>query len=164
MAYDVTTTPSVDDATKLADYTRLRDAARALAGAMGGVVLAQGGSLDEFLSDTTEVDLPNGPGAAGWPVDGTHLGYVTVELQVVAIRHPDAAGTVTCTVDLYNVTDAGAVASSAVAVSLTTTAATAGASSALTLPTSVKRFKARIKTSDGTRLVAAVWRLVAKGS
>ena len=162
MAYDVTTTPAVNDATKLDDYTRLRDALRALASAMGGVVLAQGGSLTSFVSDTTEVDLPAGPGAAGWPVDGTHLGYVSVTLEVVAIRQ--LAFTVTCTVDLYNVTDGAQVASSPVAVSLTTGAATAQASAALTLPASVKRFKARIKTSDGTRPVAAVWRLVAKGS
>lgn len=164
MAADFTTTPAADDATLLTDYTRLRDTCRALAVALGGVVLAQGGSLDAFIEDTTEVDLPLGPGAAGWPVDGTYLGYAVagVVLEIVAQRHPSVGSTVTCTVDLYNVTTPGQVASSPVAISLATANATAQASGALTLPTSVARFKARIKTSDGTKKVAAIWRLVAR--
>lgn len=164
MAADFNTTPAVDDATKLDDYTRLRDTTRALAAAMGGIPVLQGGDLDEFISDTTEVTLPKAFGDVGAEIDGTHLGFVAVVLEVVARRHPDAAGTVTCTVDLFNVSAGAQVASSAVAISLTTTAEFHQKSVALTLPASVQRFRFRIKTSDGTRLVAARARVVAKGS
>lgn len=162
MAYDVTTTPAVDDATKQGDYTRLRDGLRALASAMGGVVLRQGGNLKTFVTDTTEVPCEPCGGTAGFEVDGTYLGYVTVLLEVVAIRHPDA-GSVTCTVDLYDLTAAATVASSAVAISLSTANPTHQKSVALTLNASVRRYYARIKTSDSTKPVAAEWRLVAKG-
>lgn len=163
MAFDVTTTPAINDATKLGDYTRLRDALRALSSAMGGVVLRQGGSLEAFIVDTTEAPVPFSGGTAGFEIDGTYLGYVTVVLEVVAIRHPDVSTTVTCTVDLYDVTTPGVIASSAVAISLSTALATHQKSVALTLPASVKRYYARIKTSDGTKPVACEWRVVAKG-
>lgn len=163
MAFDVTTTPAINDATKLGDYTRLRDALRAVASAMGGVVLRQGGSLEAFITDTTEVPVPFSGGNAGFEVDGTYLSYVTVTLEVVAQRHPDVGTSVTCTVDLYDATTGAAVASSAVAITLSTANATHQKSTAITLPASVKRIYARIKTSDGTKPVAAEWRLVAKG-
>lgn len=166
---DLTTTPATDDATKLDDYTRLRDAGRGLASAMAGVVAWQGGALDEFEESLTAVTLRNAFGDAGAEIDGTHLGLVaavggSVVLEVVAIRHPDSAGTVTCTVDLYNVTAAAVVASSSVAISLTTAAATHQKSGALTLPTSVQRYRVRILTSDATRAVAAIARVVVKGA
>jgi hypothetical protein len=164
MAFDVVTTPAVGAPTKVSDYVRLRDALRAAAAALAGVPLWQGGDLERFITDTTEVDLPAAFGAPGVEIDGTYLGYVSVYLEVVAIRHPDAAGTVTCTVDLFNVTDAGQVAGSPVAISLSTTAATYQKGTAITLPASAKRYRARIKTSDGSRAVAAVVRVVAKGS
>jgi hypothetical protein len=165
MAADFTTTPAVDDATKLDDYTRLRDTTRALAAAMGGLPLwGWHGDLDDYIEDTTEVTLPKACGDVGQEIDGTHLGYVAVYLEIVARRRSDAAGTVTCTVDLYNVSDGAVVASSATAISLTSTADFHAKSVNLTLPASVKRFRARIKTSDTTRAVAARVRVVAKGS
>lgn len=164
MAFDVTTTPAIDDATKQGDYTRLRDALRAVASAMGGVVLRQGGSLEAFIIDTTEVPVPFSGGNAGFEVDGTYLGYVTVTLEVVAIRHPDTATSVTCTVDLYDATTGAQIASSPVAITLSTANATHQKSTALTLPTSVKRMYARMKTSDALKPVACEWRLVAKGA
>ena len=163
MAYDVTTTPAINDATKLGDYARLRDAARAAAGAVAGAVLRQGGSLEAFIVDTTEVPVPFSGGNAGFEIDGTYLGYTTVVLEVVAIRHPAVSTSVTCTVDLYDATTPGVIASSAVPITLSTAAATHQKSVALTLPTSVKRYYARIKTSDGTKPVACEWRVVAKG-
>lgn len=163
MAYDVITTPAINDATKLGDYTRLRDGLRAVASAMGGVVLRQGGSLEAFITDTVEAPVPFSGGTAGFEIDGTYLGYVTVTLEVVALRHPDVSTTVTCTVDLYDATTPGVIASSAVAVSLSTANPTHQKSVALTLPASVKRYYARIKTSDGTKPVACEWRVVAKG-
>ena len=84
--------------------------------------------------------------------------------MIMAVRGPDVSSSVTCTVDLYNVTDAAQVASSAGAITLSTGSVTHQKSTALTLPTSVKRFRVRIKTSDGTRPVAAVARVVVKGA
>jgi hypothetical protein len=164
MGFDVVTTPSIDDATKQNDYTRHRDALRALASAMGGVVLWQGGDLEEFQLDTTEVTLRKAGGDPGFEIDGQYLGYVTVILEAVAIRDPSPGTNVTCTVDLYNVTDSAAVASSAVAITLNSAAAVHQKSVALTLPASVKRYRVRIKTSSGTQGVAAIARVVAKGS
>ena len=166
---DLNTTPATDDATKLDDYTRLRDAGRGLASAMAGVVAWQGGDLEEFEAATSETTLRKAFGVAGVEIDGTHLGLVTsvggsVILEVVAIRRFDVSTTVTCTVDLYNVTAGAVVASSPVAISLTTAAATHQKSSALTLPTSVQRYRVRIKTSDGTKPVAAIARVVVKGA
>lgn len=162
MAFDVTTTPAIDDATKQADYIRLRDAARALAGALGGTVLRQGGSLSSFITSTTEVPCEPCGGDAGFEIDGTYLGYVTVVLEVVAKRDADVATSVTCTVDLYDVNAPGAVASSAVAITLSTANATHQKSVALTLNASVRRYYVRIKTSDAAKAVAAEWRVVAK--
>jgi hypothetical protein len=166
MAFDATTTPATDDATKLGDYTRLRDCARALVGATAGVIVLQGGDLDAFITDTSEVTLPKAFGDVGAEIDGTFLGFsgVTVVLEVAAMRHQDVGSTVTCTVDLYNVTDAAAVASSAVAISLSTGSVTHQKSTALTLPTSAKRFRFRIKTSDAAKAVAAIARVVVKGA
>lgn len=166
MAIDLSTTPAVDDATKLGDYTRLRDAARGLVGATAGVIVWQGGDLDAFIIDTTEATLPKAFGDAGAEIDGTLLGFsgVTVVLEVVALRQQDVATTVTCTVDLYNVTDSAAVASSAVAISLSSGNTTHQKSAALTLPTSVKRFRVRIKTSDAAKPVSAIARVVVKGA
>ena len=164
MPLDLTTGAAVGTATKADDDLRRRGNERALIGSPLGLCLIQWGSLDAFLADTTEVDLPYGAGAAGFEIDGTLAGYVAIYLEVVAIRHPDAAGTVTCTVDLYNVTTPGQVASSPVAISLTTANATHQKSGSLTLPASVARFKVRGKTSDATRLVAAIVRVMAKGS
>lgn len=166
MAIDLSTTPSVDDPTKLGDYTRLRDAARGLVGATAGVIVWQGGDLDAFIVDTSEVTLPKSYGDVGAEIDGTLLGFsgVTVVLEVMAVRSPDVSSSVTCTVDLYNVTDAAAVASSAVAITLSTGSVTHQKSTALTLPTAVKRFRVRIKTSDGSKPVAAIARVVVKGA
>lgn len=166
MALDLNTTPATDDATKLNDYTRLRDSGRALVGATAGVIVWQGGDLDAFIVDTSEVTLPKSYGDVGAEIDGTFLGYagVTVVLEAMAVRGPDVTSSVTCTVDLYNVTDAAAVASSAVAITLSSGSVVHQKSVALTLPTSVKRFRVRIKTSDGTRPVAAVARVVVKGA
>ena len=166
MALDLTTTPSTDDATKLNDYTRLRDSSRALVGATAGVIVWQGGDLDAFIVDTTEVTVPKAYGDVGAEIDGTFLGFsgVTVVLEVMAVRGPDVSSSVTCTVDLYNVTDSAAVASSAVAITLSTGNVTHQKSTALTLPTAVKRFRVRIKTSDAAKPVAAIARVVVKGA
>lgn len=169
MAFDANTTPAVDDATKLDDYTRLRDNIRALAGGMAGLVVWQGGDLEEFEIATTETTLRKAFGDAGAEIDGTHLGLVatvggSVVLEVVAIRQYDVVASVVCTVDLYNVTAGAAVAGSAVAVTLATGAATHQKSSGITLPASVARYRVRIKTSDGAKPVAAIARVVIKGA
>jgi hypothetical protein len=164
---DLTTTPAVLDATKLDDYTRLRDAARALAGAAAGVVLWEGGDLDAFETSTVEVTLRKAWGDAGVEVDGTYLPLLatiggSVFLEVVARRVVGGAA-VTCTVDLYNVTTGAQVAGSAVAISLTTDNETKQKSGAITLASGVNSYRARIKSSTGTD-VAARARVVAKGA
>lgn len=162
MALDLTTTPSTGDATKTSDYTRLRDNDKELAGAAAGITAAWGGSLKDFVDDTTEVDLDDG---GEWEVDGTHLAACEVYLEVNVKRGPDGlGGSVTVTVDLYNVTTAAQVASSPVATALTTTTTTPAKSVALTLATGVNRYKARAKVNDATKPCAVKWRLLVRGS
>ena len=164
---DLTTTPTVLDAVKLDDYTRLRDAGRALAAAAAGVVLWDGGDLDAMETSLTEITLRKAFGDPGIEIDGTYLPLLatiggSVFLEVVARRAP-GAGAVTCTVDLFNVTTGLAVASSAVAVSLTTDNETKQKSGAITLATGVNNYRARIKSSTGAEVAARV-RVVAKGA
>lgn len=164
MALDLTTTPSVGNATKLTDYQRLRDNDKELAGAAAGVPHLLGGSLKEFIAATSETDLDDG-WIAGLEIDGTHLAACDVYLEVNVKRGPDGlGGSVTVTVDLYNVTTGAQVASSAIATALTTTAVTHAKSSALTLAAGVNRYKARLKVSDATKPCAAVARVVIRGS
>src|SRR5207237_3174689 len=109
MSFDTSTTPSSGDDTQLSDYTRLRDNDKSLAGAAN--VHDLGGGLEKFIEDTSFVDLPD-----GWDceIDGTELAGRTVKLEVNVIA--EIASAVTVTVQLYNITDASAVASSDVAV------------------------------------------------
>lgn len=165
---DLTTTPSTDDATKLDDYTRLRDALRGSAPAvLAGVPVIDWGNIDAMIPQTSEVTLPGGFGDLGVEVDGTLLALLagvggSVFLEVSARRAPGGA-TVTCTVDVYNVTTGAQVASSAVAISLTTDNVTKQKSGALTLASGVNAYRFRIKSSTGTG-VAARARLVIKGA
>ena len=164
---DLTTTPTVLDATKLDDYTRLRDACRALLGATCGIPVFDGGDLDAMESSTSFVTLRNAYGDPGVEVDGTWLSLMqgvggVVYLEVIARRVPGGAS-ITLTVDLYNVTTGAAVASSEVAISLTSDAAVKQKSSNLTLASGVNNYRARIKTS-GPSAGAARVRLVVKGN
>lgn len=164
MALDLTTTPSVGDATKVADYTRLQANDKELAGAAAGCAHVLGGSLKEFIAATSETDLDEG-WVAGVEIDGTHLAACDVYLEVNVKRGPDGlGGSVTVTVDLYNVTTSAQIGSSPVATALTTTTVTHAKSVALTLTTGVNRYKARIKVSDATKPCAAVARVVIRGS
>lgn len=166
---DLTTTPVVDDATKLDDYTRLRDALRGSAPAVfAGVPVLDWGDLDAFDANTVEATIRKGFGDVGVEIDGTLLSLLAgvggaVFLEVVARREPGAA-TATCTVDLYNVTTAAQVASSAVAISLSTDNETGQKSSALSLASGVNKYRVRMKTSNAATPVAARVRLVVKGA
>jgi hypothetical protein len=164
VAIDVTTTPAVGDATKTTDYARLRDNDKELMGAAAGCAHLLGGSIKEFIAATSETDLDEG-WIAGCEIDGTHLAACEVILEVNVKRGPDGlGGSVTVTVDLFNVTTAAQIASSLIATVLSTTTVTHGKSSALTLTTGINRYKARIKVSDATKPCAAVARVVIRGS
>ena len=142
MAYDATTTPASGADTQLVDYTRLRDCIRSLAGSGSSHDL--GGSLDQFLEDTSFVDLPD-----GWEceIDGTELAGRSVYFEVNAWIEVAVACTVT--LRLYDVTGAAAVASSDVAIVSPGLTRTQGKSGALTLNASLRRYKAQIKGSIG---------------
>lgn len=166
---DLTTTPAVDDATKLDDYTRLRDALRGSAPAIvAGLPVLDWGDLDAFETSTSEVTLRKGFGDPGVEIDGALLSLLagvggSVFLEVVARRDVGTA-TATGTVDLYNVTAGAVVAGSPVAISLTSDAETSQKSGALTLAASVAKYRIRIKTSNAATPVAARARLVIKGA
>lgn len=162
MALDLTTTPPVGQATELTDFEQLLNNDKELAGAAAGVSIPLGGSLNEFVTDTSEVDL-----AEGWEreIDGTHLAACEVLLEVNVERGPDTAGgNVTVTVDLYDVTAGAQVGSSPVAVVLASTARTHSKSVALSLAAAVRRYKARIKVSDALKPCAAVAWVVIRGA
>ena len=153
MAYDVTTTPSVGDATKRSDYTRLRDAVKALA----GIRHFLGGSLDKFVQDTTYVDAPDGFEVE---IDGTNLSGLSVYLEANAVCEVTAA--VSCDVKLQYWTGAAwaDVAGAAASVALTTAYARGwNKSSTFTLPSGVNRIKFVYKGTTGAanRVAAAAW-------
>lgn len=153
---------TIGAATRQDDYVRLRDTIREAAGAIAGVGCELGGSLKDFVVATTEADLDD-----GWEreIDGTHLAACEVYLEVNVKRGPDGlGGSVTVTVDLYNITAGAQVASSPIATALTTETRTHAKSTALTLPTSLARYKARAKVSDATKPCAVVARVVIRGS
>lgn len=166
---DLTTTPTVDDATKLDDFTRTRDALRGSAPAIvAGMPVLDWGDLDAFEVSTSEITLRKGFGAPGVEIDGALLSLLagvggSVFLEVVARRQPGTANA-TATIDLYNVTAGAQVAGSAVAISITSDAEASQKSGALTLAASVAKYRIRIKTSNAATPVAARVRLVIKGA
>lgn len=166
MAFDVTTTPAEDDATKLTDYVRLRDAARYLAPATAGVTLASGGSLDAFVTDdSVMVPVPFSGGTSGVEIDGAYLGYASVWLEVVVRRYPSATSDALATIDVWEATTGAAVASSEINEIITSSASQHRKSTAFTLASVVRRYYVRMRTNVtyGSIPVACEWRIVAKG-
>lgn len=158
MGLDVAVVPSVGDATKVSDYQRLRDNDVAL---QAGDAHDFGGDLRAYITDTTEVDLPN---SSELEIVGANLAgrsvYVEVTCQARMADGSAWTGSVTCTVDLYNVTAVAPVASSAVATVLSSETRTRNMSSAITLGAATNRYKIRIKSSSALRGVAARVRVV----
>lgn len=164
MALDVVTTPSQDDATKLNDYTRLRDNDRiAAVPTIAGAALLLGGSHDDYEYGTAFARLPRGP---AFEIDGALQGYVSIYLEVDAVREPAASSTVSAVFDLYNATDGAVVAGSEVTVSVDVAHPTSkhGKSTTFTLNTGVKRYYFRLKSGTINVGVGGFCKLVAKGS
>lgn len=159
---------TIGEATKQDDYVRLRDTIKEAAGGIAGVGTELGGDLSRFIVATTETDLPDG---VEREIDGTHLAACEVYLEVMVQRGHDIygaspGGSVTVTVDLYNVTAGAQVSGSPVATALTTPlfTRTHAKSTAVTLATGVNRYKARAKVSDASSPCAVVARVVVRGS
>ena len=141
MGYDTTVTPSVGDATKRSDYTRLRDSIKSVRQQEWEL----GGSLAAYIEDAADtwVDLPD-----GWQktIDGTDTPSLGVYLEVYG-RAEDGT-VVTITFRLYNVTTAAAIASSEVTLVSPGATATRNESSTLTLTTGANVYKGQIKRSN----------------
>jgi hypothetical protein len=158
MSFDVTTSVAIGQATKVSDYARLAASIKALA----GISHYLGGDLSSFISDTTYTNLTTE--WLEWEIDGTNLSGLSVYLEVNVKAHPDNSGTVTVSVQLFNVTTTAAVASSEVAVAALAAGARAHSkSSAITLATGINKYKAQIKTSDAAKLVSGVARVSIRG-
>jgi hypothetical protein len=157
LAYDVSTTPTVGDATKVNEYTRLRDAIKALSASCNHNL---GGSLSQFVSDTTYANLPD---YLEWEIDGTNLSGLSVYFEVNMQCGPTLSSC-TGSMQLYNVTTAAAIASSAVSVIFSSVNERGHTkSAALTLTSGINRYRAQIKTSDATKVVAGVARVSIRG-
>lgn len=163
MAVDFEFLPNVGDPIELTDYTRLRDNDRALAGALGGVVLWTGGNIDFMVDDTSAVALPGSQGGAGFEIDGTYLTYTEVRLEATARRAQDS-GPGNVSFDLYNVTDGAPVAGSFFSLALSSLNATHGKSFAFALANGMKRYQVRLYVSDVNVPVGAMARVVARGA
>jgi hypothetical protein len=149
MSWDVTTTPPVGQATKRSEYTRLRDSLKSVrqqSWSFGGSLLA----FETVAAADTYVDLPD---SAEIEINGDDLSGLSAFLEVNAIGMDATAVTITC--QLYNVTAAAAVASSAVTVVNPGTTRTRGVSSTITLAAGNNRYKVQIKRSVTTAGVAA---------
>lgn len=168
MALDVTTTPALNDATKLNDFIRLRDNDRIGAmPAMAGATLLQGGAFDEFIYSTAFVRLPFCP---AFEIDSALAGYVSVYLEVEAVREPGVGVTVNAVFDVWNLTTGAVVAGSEVTVPVDVAHPSIGGSTkhakstAFTLAAGVNRYYIRIKTGTTDQSVGGFARIVAKGA
>jgi hypothetical protein len=158
------TVPSVGNATKADEAIAFRDNDRICgAGVVAGHPLLIGGSHDDFEYGTTYARLPDCP---AFEIDGALAQYVTVYLEAEAIREPSASGTVSCVVDLYNLTDAAQVSGSelTISVDVANPSTKHGKTSSFTLNSGVKRYHFRIKTGTSLVGVAAWVKLVGKSS
>lgn len=164
MALDVTTTPALNDATKLNDYTRLRDNDRIGAmPAMAGATLLQGGSHDALIYATTFQRLPDCP---AFEIDAALASYVSIYLEVEAVREPAYGSTVNAVFDLWDATTGAVVSGSevTVAVNVNHPSSVHQKSTAFSLPAGVKRYYVRLKSGTTDIGVAGFARVVAKGA
>lgn len=149
MAYDVTTTPSVGDATKRSDYTRLRDAIKSVRQQDWDL----GGSLNVYdiaVAADTWVDVPD-----SWQkeINGDDLSGLGARFEVNG--RGDSATNVTITLRLFNVTAGAAVASSEVTLTNPGATPTRGVSSTVTLAAGDNVYKPQFKRSVNTVGIAA---------
>jgi hypothetical protein len=152
--YDVTTTPAAGDATKIDDYTRLRDSIRSVASV--GTVHDFGGDLEEFVTDSSFIRAPK---SRTLQISGDDAGGRTVLFEINVVC--DAAATVEMV--LWNLTANAAVASSTLSVVLGAAGVvTHSISSALTLATGFALYEIRIRRVSGGN-VAGWGRVVARG-
>lgn len=161
MAVDVTTTPALNDATKLNDYIRLRDNDRSAAFPVSaGAPLLLGGSYAEFVDGTSYVRLPQSP---GFEVDGALAAYNNVYLEADAIR-ADGASTVSAVFDLWDATTGASVAGSELTISVDVAHPSTkhGKTTAFTLNSGVRRYYFRIKSGSAGVQVAGFCKLVGK--
>ena len=130
---------------------------------VAGAPLLIGGSFSEFVSGTSYVRLPQSP---GFEIDGALAQYVSVYLEVDAIRGDDVGSTVNAVVDLWDATGSATVAGSEVTVSVDVAhpLTKPGKSSAFTLNAGVRRYYFRLKSGSVGVNVAAFAKLVAKTS
>lgn len=164
MPIDVTTTPALNDATKLNDYIRLRDNDRIAAmPAMAGATLLQGGSHDAFIYSTSFQRLPNCP---AFEIDSALASHVSVYLEVEAVREPAVGVTVNAVFDVWNVTTGAVVAGSevTVAVDVAHPSSKHSKSTAFSLAAGVNRYHVRIRTGTVDLSVGGFARIVAKGA
>jgi hypothetical protein len=164
MAFDATTTPALNDATKLNDYIRLRDNDRIGAmPAMAGATLLQGGSHDAFIYSTAFQRLPNCP---AFEIDAALGAYVSVYLEVEPVREPGVGVTVNAIFDVWNVTTGAVVTGSEVTVPIDVAhpASKHSKSTAFTLASGVNRYYIRVKTGTADQSVGGFARIVAKGA
>jgi hypothetical protein len=135
MAFDTTNPVSEDNATKADDYDVVFDNTIALK--EGRNALTLGGDPHAAVTDTSFVDVP---GAVHFEIDGTNLSGLTVAAHFQCVCESG-----TGTFRLYNVTTAGAVASSE--KTFTNNTSDRAETSTLTLTTGVNEYKAQVKGS-----------------
>lgn len=130
---------------------------------VAGAPLLIGGSFAEFVSVNTYVRMPQSP---GFEIDGALAQYVSVYLEVDALRGDDVGSTVSAVVDLWDATTGATVAGSETTVSIDVAHPNTkpGKSSAFTLNAGVRRYYFRLRSGTAGVNVAAFAKLVAKTS
>ena len=127
MAYDVTTTPAVGNATKRSDYVRLRDAVKAVSQR----TYFLGGDLQTFITDTAFVDHPY---AFEVEVDFTNISGLSAYLEVNGACQTTSAVTGTIKSQYWDGAAWQDITGASVALALTTAFARVRGKSLITPP------------------------------
>lgn len=127
MAYDVTTTPTVGNATKRSDYVRLRDAVKAVSQR----TFFLGGDLQAFFTDTAFIDHPNGFEVE---VDFTNMSGLSAYLEVNGACQTTSAVTATVKAQYWDGAAWQDVSGASVALALTTAFARVRGKTLFTVP------------------------------
>ena len=130
---------------------------------VAGAPLLIGGSFSEYVNTTSYVRMPQSP---GFEIDGALAQYVSVYLEVDAIRGDTVGSTVNAVVDLWDATTGATVAGSETTVSVDVAHPNTkpGKSNTFTLNAGVRRYYFRLKSGSAGVDVAAYAKLVAKTS
>lgn len=154
-SFDVTTTPSVGEATKRSDYVRLQKsiaATRQQSWFFGGSLL----TFETSVAIDTYTDVPD---SVELQIDGTDLDGLGVYLEANVVGMDSTSVTITVGLFYWNGSSWSLVSGATVAIADPGTTRTRSESSTITLPSGVKRYKVQFQRTTTDAGIAARVRL-----